>query len=310
METRVEADARAARFLHERFGDIGLGEADPAPTLQLGYDDTLNVTLMFGGEPRIRGGVSWVETGQLDIQRIDGLAAPDVANTRPHARFLEQFDEGVKRFGADAIRPPRPHGVLEQALDLCGDAFLVELIERPARAGRLLDVLADTVIRVKEFWDLKCFGEVRPGLSLGGCSTTMLSPQVVAAALVPRYARIAGRFGEAFICACGPATQHLENWARVPDARYVRCGWGTDLVRAARILGDRHINASLSVTRAAGLSADAFADDVHSVLDALADVDHVSLLLINAAQDTPDENVRRLVETARSFAGSRSIVGP
>ena len=303
----MRTDQQAQRFLHERFGDIGLGDPDPAPVLQLGYDDTLNVTLLFGGEPRIRDGVSWVEPGHLDVGRIATLAVPDVATTWPHTRFLEQFEEAAKRFGAGAVRPPRPHGVLEQALDLCGDAFLVELVERPGRAGRLLDVLADTVIRVKEFWDVTCFGEVRPGLSLGGCSTTMLSPQMVAFALVPRYARIARHVGEAFICACGSSTQHLENWAAVADARYVRCGWGTDLAQAARILGDRHIKASLSVVRAARLTAPEFAGDVRGVLEALADVDHVSLLLINAAQDTPDENIRTLVAAAGEVCGCVSM---
>jgi hypothetical protein len=307
VAVRVETDRQAKRFLHERFGDIGLGIPDPAPVLQLGYDDTLNTTLLFGGELRVESGVSWTPPGHLELEAIDSLAVPAVEDTWPHTQFLAQYGEATRRFGAGSVRPPVPHGILEQALDLCGDAFLVELVDRPERAGRLLDVLAETVIRSKEFWDTKCFGTVRKGLSLGGCSTTMLSAQMVSDMLLPRYERIARRFGDAFICACGPTTQHLENWARIPHVRYVRCGWGTDLGLAARRLKGRHVKASLDVTRAATLPADAFVEDVSHVLESLRDVDDVSVLLIHASRETPDENVRRLAETVFAFARAHSI---
>lgn len=307
VAVRVETDMRAKSILYERFGDIGLGEPDPQPVLQLGYDDTLNVTLMFGGELRIEGGVSWIEPGCLDVEAIDSLGVPGIESTWPHTQYLEQFDEGVRRYGPGAVRPPVPHGVLEQALDLCGDTFLTEMLERPERAGHLLDVLAETVIRVKEFWDVKCFGSVQAGLSLGGCSATMLSPQMVSDLLAPRYERIAGHFGDAFICACGPTTQHLNTWARIPGVRYVRCGWGTDLREAARVLKDHHVKASLDVVRAATLPAAEFAEDIRNILETLSGVDYVSILLIHAAQNTPDDNIRRLAQTVRTFAQQNGV---
>jgi len=307
VAVRVETDMKARRALHERFGDIGLGEADPERVVQLGYDDTLNVTLMFGGELRVEAGLSWVEPGFLDVEAIDSLKVPDVETTWPHTQFLEQYEEAARLFGPGCVRPPAPHGILEQALDLFGDELLVEMARNPDRAGRLFDVLAETVIRVKEFWDRKCFGEVRKGLSLGGCSTTMLSAGMVARLLAPRYERIATHFGDAFICSCGPTTQHLAAWAGIEGVRYVRCGWGTDLDKAARFLKRRHVKASLNVVRAADGLPDVLERDVLRILNTLREVDHVSVLLIHASSGTSDASVRRLVRTAADFARKNGI---
>ena len=308
VAVRAETDMQARRALHERFGDVGLGEQDPGPVVQLGYDDTLNVSLMFGGELRVEGGVSWVEPGFLDVAAIDSLDAPEVETTWPHTQFLEQYEEAARLFGPGCVRPPVPHGILEQALDLFGDELLVEMATHPDRAGRLFDVLADTVIRVKEFWDRKCFGEVRRGLSLGGCSTTMLSREMVAELVAPRYERIAARFGDAFVCSCGVTTQHLHTWGRLAGVRYVRCGWGTDLEEAARLLKRKHVKAALDVVRAAELSPDEVEEDVLDMLNGFRGVDELSVLLIHACDKTPDENVRRVAETVFSFAEDRGVL--
>jgi len=253
------------------------------------------------------GGVSWVVPGFLNVEAIDSLEVPDVDTAWPQPRFLEQYDEAQRFFGPGSVRPPVPHGILEQALDMLGDDLLLLMADSPDRAGRLFDVLADTVIRVKEFWDRKCFGKVRPGLSLGGCSTTMLSPEMVEELLAPRYERIASRFGDAFLCCCGVTTQHLETWARIEDVRYVRCGWGTDLAKAARLLRRKHLKASLDVVRAAKLSPDELEKDVRYILETRTPVENLSVLLIHASDETPDENVRRLAGTAFSFADDHNV---
>jgi len=308
VAVRAETDMKAKLALHERFGDIGLGEANPNPLVQLGFDDTLNVTLMFGGTLRIEGGLSWVEPSFLDVEAIDSLKVPDVGSTWPHTQFLDQYEEAVRLFGSNCVRPPVPHGILEQAMDLCGEDILVEMSANPDRASRLFAVLAETTIQVKEFWDLKCFGKVRPGLSLGGCSTMMLSPGMVAQFLAPQYERIATHFGNAFLCCCGATTQHLETWPGIRGVRYVRCGWGTDLAKAAHFLKQHHVKAGLDVVRAAEISPQKIQEDVLLIMKKLKPVDNVSVLLIHASDKTPDENVRRIAETVFSFANDHNIL--
>ena len=304
---RSEMDRKAKRALYSRFGDVGLGEQDPAPQVQLGFDDTLNITLMFGGKLRTSAGVTWVEPGFYHRSEIDSLEPPDVATTWPQTLFLEQYQRAVRMFGRTRVRPPRPHGVLEIALDMFGDGFLEDFLLESERADRALDVLADTVARFKEFWDLTCYGAVQPNLSLGGCSTTMLSRETLERFLVPRYRLIAGRFKQAFICACGKSTQHLESFAAIGDAPYVRIGWGTDLERAAAVLTGKHVKASLDVVRATEQSAGGIVRDVEYILHTLERVRAVSVLLIHAGAQTPDENVRAIVRTVMRFANDNGV---
>jgi len=307
VAARAETDQAAKRALHERFGDLGLGDSDPKPIVQLGYDDTLNVTLAFGGELHLGADVTWTTPVLHSAEDVDSLAVPEIESTWPHTHFLKKYEEAVSCVGAENIRPPKVHGILESALDVRGDAFLEDLLLEPQRAEKLLDVLTDTVIATKEFWDRKCYGEVRSGLSMGGCSTTMLSPSTVEKFLVPRYSRISKHFGDAFLCSCGESTKNLEAFAMIEELRYARVGWGTDLKKAAQILKERHVKASVDVVRASKLSPDEFEKDVRKVLTELEPVDNVSLLLINAATDTPDENVRRFIDIAREVADSYHI---
>jgi hypothetical protein len=307
VQVRAETDQAVRRALFARFGDLGLGHPDPPPVVQLGFDDTLNVSLMFGVPLRLEAGVSWVETGALALEDLAELQCPPIAATYPHTFFRDQFERAVGLYGSGAVLPPPPHGILETALELRGSEFLEDVLLRPKLAAHFLDVLSEAVIGVKEFWDRQCFGEVRRGLSLGGCSTVTLSPVVVKELLVPRYCRIAAHFHQAFICSCGESTHNLENFAAVEEAKYVRVGWGTDLDRAARVLRGRHLKPSLAVARVASLSPEEVAHDVEHVLQAVEAVEHVSLLLIHAGAETPDANVRRLVETAVAFAEARNI---
>ena len=307
ISARGETDRKAKRALHARLGDVGLGEPDPAPSVQLGFDDTLNITLMFGGELRMGGGVTWVEPGFFPRTEIGSLVSPDIAGTWPQTRFLEQYERGVRAFGREFVFPPRPHGIFEIALDMFGDGFLEDFLLEPQRVDRALDLLAETVIAFKEFWDRVCYGAVRPNLSLGGCSTTMVSQEAMERFLVPRYRRIAGHFTEAFICACGKTTQHLDSFAGIPDAPYVRVGWGTDLERTAAVLSGKHVKAGIDVVRAAELPAAGVERDVEHILHTLKGVRALSVLLIHAGADTPDENVRAIVRTVVRFAEDNGI---
>ena len=253
------------------------------------------------------GNISWIEPGFFSSDAVGTIKTPDIKNTWPHTQFLEQYNKAVELFPKQSVRPPVAHGILEIAMDMRGAAFLEELLLDPKTAERLLDVLTETVIATKEFWDIKCFGKKQKGPALGSCSTTMLSPEIVRRFLVPRYSRIASYFGDGFLCSCGPSTQNLENFAAVEDARYVRVGWGTDLEAAANVLKNKHIKATLDTVRAVNLTADEFEKDIKHILKTLESIDNISVLLIHAGAETPDENICRIVEIVRTFADDRGV---
>ncbi len=62
------------------------------------------------------------------------------------------------------------------------------------------------------------------------------------------------------------------------------------------------------MARTASVTPDELKADVTYILSALTHVDEVSLLLINASQEMPDENVHCLVETAREYARRNGVM--
>ena len=304
---RSEIDRRVQMDLYRTFGDVGLGVLDPKPEARLGYDDTLNISLMFGGELRINSGVSWVESGFYSRENISDLTQPPIAETWPNTLFLDQYELAKNHLGKNRVYPPRPHGIFEIALDMFGEGFLEDFYLQPDRVDFALDVLTATVVASKEFWDRKCYGRIQKNLSLGGCSTTMLSPGLFRRFLMPRYAKIAHHFKDAFICACGKTTQHLQAFSEIEDACCIRVGWGTDLNRTASVLAGKHVKAGLHVVRIAASSETEVEKDVAYVLNRLKPVPNVSLLLIHAGAETPEKNIRALVQSVLAFAEENDV---
>jgi uroporphyrinogen-III decarboxylase len=308
VKTRVMTDQKVKKALYGTFGKYGLGDKDPLPVYQMGFDDTLNIILYFGGEINVRKGVSWVKPGFIkDIDEIMELKVPRIDQDPFYELLAKKFDEGVSLYGKDAIRAPKPHGILECALEMCGTDFFEYIITEKDAADHLLDVLTETVIAFREFWNRKCYGEDRQGIELGSCSTTVMSPAQVKEMLVPRYNRIASRFKKGFLCSCGPSTHNLENFRMVKDAYYVRCGWGTDFKKASEILRGRHLKAGLDVPRASDLTPEEFSKDALGVLEDIRDMEFASLLLIHASAKTPDENIAALIETVRRWTKDNNV---
>ena len=131
-KVRCETDQQARRGLFELFGDLGLGQENPPPVVRLGWDDTLNITLMFGGELRVAGGVAWITPGFLDLAEVDRLCVPDIATSWLHTRFLQHYEQAPANSDW-TILPPKPHGILESALEMCGEAR--EVMCGPAWGG-------------------------------------------------------------------------------------------------------------------------------------------------------------------------------
>jgi len=296
VDKRMEITVAMQKALYERFGDLGLGDPDPEPRTTLGFDDTLNVTAIFGGHVRFSQNYTWLEPGTLsDDRAVEELEVPDLENTWPQTLFISQFDEHQ-----GSVSAPGLHGIVDSAMDLRGSAFLVDLIERPDRAEKLLDVLVQTVVELKEFWDTRAYGRTRSGIALGGCSCCVVSPKLFDKYLLPRLNQLTERFGDGKWCSCGPSTHLLEGYAKLENVSSFRLGWDTDFKLARKLLGPAHIKATLHPARIAAGDTRQVERDVRKLLEDAAGGE-LSLVLINAAEGTPDENVRTIFRTVAEY---------
>ncbi len=304
IDKRIEIDTAQEKKLYQRFGHLGLGSPDPELRAHLGFDDTLNITAMFGGKVSFTSNYSWLEPNTLISEEgVKNLKVPKIEESWPQTIFIEQFDKCAKTYGTEMIRTPTLHGVMESALDLRGEDFLVDLLQRPHLAEKLLDVLTETVVRLKEFWDKKKYRKVRRGIPLGGCSITVLSPQSFRNYILPRYNFLTHRFGGGYLCACGPDTHLLGSLRYLEDCDVYRLGWETDFRKARQLLGNRHIRATLDPMRTSRGEPEQVEKDVARLLKEAGDPGALSLCLVNAAAETPEENITTIYSTVRKYRG-------
>jgi hypothetical protein len=141
---RVESERAMRSALHQRFGDLGLGEADHAvpvvgpnrrpalPSAVLGlirfYDDA---------SPE-------VIPAHLTDEQVRTLDAPDLETHPTFGKLIALMDALEAQYGT-LEGDVNWEGVQNVALNLRGQQLFVDYYEKPALARRLLDVVAQTL---------------------------------------------------------------------------------------------------------------------------------------------------------------------
>jgi len=305
IDKRIEIDTSMEREISRRFGDLGLGNSEPPPRIRIGFDDTLNITALFEGEVSFASNHTWLKPNTLNTDRsIEDLDVLDIENSWPQTLFIEQFDKCAARYGIEMIAGPVEHGILESAIDLRGEQFLTDLAGNPHLSEKLLDVLVETIIKFREFWDRK-YGQVRRGIHAGACCATLLSPEIFQKYILPRYNFLTCKFGGGYLCSCGGSTHQLHYFAKLKYFDTYRLGWKTDFKLARQLLGSRHIQASLDPARIAASDTKQVEKDVTGLIEDAADGGKLTVVLVNAAEETPDENVRTIYKTVAKYRSKK-----
>jgi hypothetical protein len=180
---RVATHVTMRRLLHERFGALGLGEADPTPCV-VPPDWQNAVTAALVGAPVVYPPDNYPIAGRLAPDRLEALAVPDpLWAAFPYCEIARQVRHLNGRLGADA-RPSIPiRGVLNEAVILRGDSFLAELLVEPDRAERLLGFSRDLIVRQLQ-------------VNAGGCMVTnctvpLVGPRTYRDRVLPHDRRVA-----------------------------------------------------------------------------------------------------------------------
>jgi hypothetical protein len=200
---RVETHRAMRRLMHERFGALGLGEADPAPCA-VPPDWGNAVTPALVGCEVVYPPDNYPVGRHLPEDRLDALAVPDdLWSAFPYREIARQVEYLNRRLGGDA-KPWIPiRGVLNEAVILRGDAFFLELLAEPERAGRLLRFSADLILR-----QLQVNGG---GCMVTNCTVPLVGPGTYEEQVLPFDHYIAercrGQRGDFSICTAARSTR-------------------------------------------------------------------------------------------------------
>jgi uroporphyrinogen-III decarboxylase len=318
---RMESERLMRQALFDRFGDLGLGEADAQPRpvvgpvhLAIGFV----VQAMLGCQVHFSADAApWVLCAELGDEQVWALQVPDLECAPLMRETIALMDALEAKYGYLEGDIPWD-GVQNVALDLRGQQLFLDYYDNPELVHHLFDVIARTIYRVASYVEgrtgtssislNRIVASIDPRLHLhSNCSVQMISQKAYESYLLPYECWLAERLQPYGIHHCGDNLEHVvDAYVRVPGLAYVDVGWGSDVAACRKALPNAFFSLRLSPARLRSQTPEQVRADVRSLLDQAGPLDKVALCCIAMDASTPDENVRALFEAARAYPGQRT----
>ena len=243
-----------ARLLYERFGDVGLGEVDPAPPEPCvggEYGDRF-MSAFWGCEIAYREGQFPAAIALPDARRRMGdLQLPDLA-TSPVAQRAFADAEALRAEHGRCSAAVNYGGPLNNAVSVFGQEILEVCAAEPDLARQVLQLMAKAVLLVHDGIVCK-INQVAPaetragGWGIGNCPVCTLSPAAYRDVVLPSDQWLAGQFAGGFgLHHCGVFDAYAEVYKPLSPVA-LDLGPGSDLRLARAAYPDAAISTYLEV---------------------------------------------------------------
>jgi hypothetical protein len=296
-EHRARTVREMHRQAHDRFGDVGLGQPDPAPVYCL--DDLGNATLPAAfGCPVVFADDHYPANPPLDPEAP--LTAPaDLTAAFPMCEIIRQAEAINRRHGTE-LRPVwTTMGVLNAAVRTRGTALFADLLADPPAAHRLLEMSRDLMLGSLDYF--RAVGSAPEMLWNQNCTIPLVGPATYERDLLAYdldlHAQARSR-GMAFaIHHCGHFDAYASLYRRVPEVAWIEIGWGSDLRLALDTFPETHLQVIIGHERVMHGTPAAIRDTLRALLETAGpDVGRLSFNVPDLDHGTPDENVRAVIE--------------
>jgi uroporphyrinogen-III decarboxylase len=313
--TRIQNDVTMRRVLHERFGALGLGEANPKPRPIIGSQHVAGgfvIPALLGAKIRFEANAApQPEPMHLTIEQIEKLEKPDWQNLYPMKQLIAQMDELEKEFGY-VIGDLNTDGVLNAAYHFYGADLFADFYDAPERVRRLLDLIGELIVDVATYVQRRTHSysiavnrmvaHLQPTPFLhANCSVQMISPKSYRAMQLPVEQKMAARAQPFGIHHCG-SNLHLiaREYAKLAPV-FVDVGWGSDVARVREQLPDAFLNLRLNPVRMLQGSPQEIAQDTEYLLRSAGILENIGVCCINMDYGTPDENIFAMFEVIEKY---------
>jgi len=309
--TRIEARMAMDRALHERFGDVGLGDPNPKPK-PLITAGMVTLPAIFGCEVVFEDeALPWAMPMNLSEDKVMKLEVPDILNTWPMTEWLRQMDYLKSKYGK-VTGDINTTGIQNLALKIRGDQLYIDYFENPDLCHHLLRICTECVKQLFQF-NYKATGTgamdvtpmADPNLAvIPNCTEEQISNNTYEAFLLQYDNEVADAvqshgFG---IHHCGSVDQVLEGYAKVRHLKFIEIGFGSDVKRCRQVLGpDVAVNARISPVLMKNGSAEEVAAEVRRLIEEGAPLENYSIDTVGITYGAPDENVKAARRTAQTL---------
>lgn len=314
-QTRIDNDVIMRRVLYERFGEMGMGEADPKPRPIIGSQHVAGgfvIPALLGAEIHFeKDAAPQPMPVHLDAAQIDAFEKPDFRNTWPMNELMHQMDDLEAAYGY-VIGGMNTDGLLNAAYHFYGQDLFVDFYTAPDRVRRFLDLIGELIVDVALYMRERT-GEVSISVNRmvehidrrmffhANCSVQMISPKSYREMQLPIEKRMAERIRPYGIHHCGNNLHKIaEVYAELPLAM-VGVGWGSDVAFVREALPGAFLNLRLNPVRMLQAEPEEIAADTRGLLEAAGALENVGVCCINMDYGTPDENIFAMYEVVEAF---------
>ncbi len=308
-EARVEARMNIEKCLHERFGDVGLGNPDPEPKPLITFGMVM-LPSIFGCEIIYKDdALPWAMPLNLSDDDIMKLEMPDIFNSYPMTEMIRQIEYLKGKYGK-VMGDINTTGVQNLALKIRGDRLYFDFYEKPELCRHLMQVCTDSIIQLFRFnHETTGTGAVDvtpmcdPKLYVfPNCTAEQISLKAYESHVLEYDNQVADACHPVGIHHCGSVDEVLEGYAKVHHLEFIEIGFGSDVKRTREICGpDVAVNARISPVLMKNGTPEEVAAEVRSLIDAGAPLHNFSIDTVGLTYGTPDENVRTALKTAAEY---------
>lgn len=302
-EYRIACDVKMRKLLYEKFGDYGIGEANPQPRPILGSDLIASGYLyseLLGCDIRYsKDAPPEVISNELVLEEFVNLKA------QPAWKKVEEQVEWLMKHYGYVVPCVNLQGVQNLAIDVRGSEFMMEYYEEPEQCERILEICTRLSIETGEYF-YQFSDRISGGVTAivnqtvpkayvtSNCTVDMISPSLYEEFLLPCDQMLAERFPVFGVHHCGTAMERYAlEYAKIkPHLEFAEVGAGSDIAVVRAALPDTFLNLRYSPVKLKTASAEEIRADIEAAKKAGGDPALVSLSCVGIDADVSDEQVK------------------
>ncbi len=305
---RVEVERRMEQVLYDRFGRFGLGADRDGDVPEVGAVHLAAgylVSEMLGCRvDYLQDAPPQVVPANLDTLEVD----VDAAFETPAFKRLVTLTDALSAKHGSVRGDVNFSGVLNIALDLRGQTFLMDMFDQPEDASRFVGRIAQVIERFTEHvsestgtTSISVNRNVRhigsPVFLHSACSLTMISVDDYERFLFPCDAAWSLRRRPFGIHYCGEDPhRYAESFARLPHLDFLDVGWPGDVAKLREHLPDTFLNVRYSPVEIVRQTPEEIRGTVRRLVDASGNPWLTGVCCINMDQQVSDEQVVAIFE--------------